>query len=86
MEVAAAYGQYQLAYHMQYLKCGAAAAAAADQDVVVKAAEQVLAAMQLKVAQLVLDNRFEFVQPEQDVVQTQHNPAAYADVVVLYVH
>jgi hypothetical protein len=71
---------------MQYLKCGAAAEAAADLDVVDKAAAQAQADMQLKDAQLVLDNRFEFVQPEQVVVQTRLNQAEFADVVVLCVH
>lgn len=71
---------------MQYLKCGAAAAAAAELDVVDKAAAQAQADMQLKDAQLVLDNRFEFVQPEQVVVQTQLKIAEFADVVVLCVH
>ena len=40
-----AYGLCQLEKVMQYLKCGAAAAAAADRDVADKAAVRVQAAM-----------------------------------------
>ena len=69
---------------MRYLKCGAAAVAAAADAVVCKAAEQARADMQLRLAQLVQGNRLEFV-PQLAGVVRRVRTVAFADVVHLFV-
>ena len=78
------YGQCQTTYRMQFLKCGARAAAAAVDVAVCKAAVQDQADMQLKVVQFLRAKKLGFVQHRQGVVLLL--VAENVDVVLLYVH
>lgn len=81
---AAYYGQYLLAKHEQYLKCGVVAEPAQAGVAVCKVAAQAAADMQLKQLTLSQVNRFKFVQQVVDAVAITIRPLM--DAQAGYVH